>query len=674
MQVQQKDKLIRLEDEIDQEYLFENGGIRHIAYTRNFKKLVFGCEDGFLATLPVEAELYNDEEEEDDANQKELKVINTPLSELGKFHTKAINGIKELGETTQVITISDDHLFWIWEATSGSWLARENLGCKLTALEISEDGNKAFIGSEGGVVRIYDVSNRWMPRLVKVHRFSTTPIRRIVRSLDDRTVAVISDKWDEIWFFYASEKNEFQFMWYFKAKSNLVDICWNNKNKDLRLVGLTDNYLLVSLKVMVGGVENIREPLPDDIWFPLYSKVDKGCYALCCDQEIYVVGDDRFLKTYDLPNEDYNSIDWRKSANPPIEEFKSHGIYTTCFDFSKEADFMVSGGKDGALILRNRKKLNQFSEIKGHSVFTGGVKSLWFSKKRTVLYSAGGDGSFLCWSVGQAPNPLQPIEPADFFSSPDLSNIPQVENTSDASVKYYKDLLEEQFLDSEAPRRDEFRAYLTKELKSLQNKLYELLEDNKKAQEIEQLRRDEFVIDLKKKDVLENQGEKERDQIRKEGKRKELELECLRERVKNTTWDIMNTHTTACVSLDLKSFVYNYGIRERTKEEKKKLKQILHFRKIELREKISGLQTELDTILSQNSFSFKEEKYIMNRDQGAQFYEKDESAPEIAVIRSPVKKKIEVNEKNTEAGNTFLSLKLKRCEYFMIKIIIYSLV
>lgn len=60
----------------------------------------------------------------------------------------------------------------------------------------------------------------------------------------------------------------------------MVDICWNNKNKDLRLVGLTDNYLLVSLKVMVGGVENIREPIPDDICFPMYLKVDKGCYAL----------------------------------------------------------------------------------------------------------------------------------------------------------------------------------------------------------------------------------------------------------------------------------------------------------------------------------------------------------------------------------------------------------
>lgn len=69
-------------------------------------------------------------------------------------------------------------------------------------------------------------------------------------------------------------------MCYAKIKSAVQDICWNNKNKDIRLVGLTNNFLLFSIKVMVGGIENVREPLPDDISFPFYSKVDKGCYSL----------------------------------------------------------------------------------------------------------------------------------------------------------------------------------------------------------------------------------------------------------------------------------------------------------------------------------------------------------------------------------------------------------
>lgn len=469
------------------------------------------------------------------------------MIELGKFHTQGINGIRELGETTQVVTVSDDHLLCIWEATTGSCLYRENLNCKLTALEASSDGNKIFVGSEGGVVRIYDVSNRCLPRLVKMHRFFYTPVKKIVCSYDERIIAVNSDHSDEICFFYQAEKNEFQFMCYAKAKAKVNDICWSFKDRELRLLGLTENCILFSLRINVGEVENIREPLPDHVTFPLYTKVDLGSYALSSDPEsgdVYLVGDDRYLKKYEMPKQKYEELAFDKPPNPPLEEFKSHGIMTTCFGYSNEADFMATGGKDGILILRNRKKLNQFSEIKGHAVFNGGVRALCFSRKRTTLYTAGGDGAFLVWPVGAKPNPSQAIEPADFFSSPDLSNIPQVDNVDDEVVKYYKELLEEQFLESEIPRKEEFKAYLSKELRSLQTKLYDLIEDNKRAQEIEQLQRDEFVIDVKRKQRMEVEAEKEREVIRKEAKRKELEYECLRERIKNATWDTMNTHST----------------------------------------------------------------------------------------------------------------------------------
>jgi len=157
-QVLQKDKLTQLQEEILQTYDFENGKIKHMQYTKNLKKLIFGCEDGFLACLPLEAEIYNEEEEEDDEGSvKETKSISIPLSELGKFHTHKINGIKELGETTQVATIAEDNLLCIWEATTGSCLYRENMNCNLTSLEASKDGNKIFVGSEGGVVRVFDV-------------------------------------------------------------------------------------------------------------------------------------------------------------------------------------------------------------------------------------------------------------------------------------------------------------------------------------------------------------------------------------------------------------------------------------------------------------------------------------------------------------------------------------
>ena len=117
-----------------------------------------------------------------------------------------------------MVTVGDDNLLCIWEATTGSNLFRERLSCKLTSLEASADGNKIFVGSEGGVVRIYDVSNRCLPRLVKIHKLFHSTISKITISHDQRIVAVNSVESKEICFFYQSEKNEFQFMCFFEGK------------------------------------------------------------------------------------------------------------------------------------------------------------------------------------------------------------------------------------------------------------------------------------------------------------------------------------------------------------------------------------------------------------------------------------------------------------------------
>jgi hypothetical protein len=71
--------------------------------------------------LAVEAEIVNEDDEEDDQNlQKETKEILTPFVELGRFHTKKITGVKELGDTTQVVTVSEDLSLAVWEGTSGT--------------------------------------------------------------------------------------------------------------------------------------------------------------------------------------------------------------------------------------------------------------------------------------------------------------------------------------------------------------------------------------------------------------------------------------------------------------------------------------------------------------------------------------------------------------------------
>ena len=91
----------------------------YMKYSKSYKKILIGTQNGILAKLAVEAEKLDEEEEEDDGQkEKQKKVLDVPLEILGRFHTAPISGIRELDSSTQFITISEDHTMAIWEATN----------------------------------------------------------------------------------------------------------------------------------------------------------------------------------------------------------------------------------------------------------------------------------------------------------------------------------------------------------------------------------------------------------------------------------------------------------------------------------------------------------------------------------------------------------------------------
>lgn len=86
-----------------------------------------------------------------------------------------------------------------------------------------------------------------------------------------------------------------------------------------------------------------------------YRKVDPGSNVVVCNhitQEIFVTGKDKLLKRYDYPEEKIESIDFKKAPEDPIEEIPSHSIGTNVWAISENFQQVVTGGKDGAIILR----------------------------------------------------------------------------------------------------------------------------------------------------------------------------------------------------------------------------------------------------------------------------------------------------------------------------------
>lgn len=159
------------------------------------------------------------------------------------------------------------------------------------------------------------------------------------------------------------------------------------------------------------------------------------------------------LKKYDRPQEKYEKLKWRTAPADPIDEYPDHAIATTCWDMAEESNFLATGGRDGVIKLRNRQRIRAVDDVKAHAVFNGGVTALCYSNTRSVIYSGGGDGQFLVWNLGSNPNPAQPIEAEDGGSD----DIPNVKPVKDSQAIHFMKDLEEEFLKSEIPRKEEYR-------------------------------------------------------------------------------------------------------------------------------------------------------------------------------------------------------------------------
>jgi len=121
-------KRLTVLDEIGQEWNLgftigetgEHEVISHMHYSRSFKELVMGTTTGLFGRLEVEAEQLDEGEDEEGEGKKEeeKKILESQFIELGRYHTQPLCGIKELGDTTQLMTISTDHYMTLWEATT----------------------------------------------------------------------------------------------------------------------------------------------------------------------------------------------------------------------------------------------------------------------------------------------------------------------------------------------------------------------------------------------------------------------------------------------------------------------------------------------------------------------------------------------------------------------------
>lgn len=101
------------------------------------------------------------------------------------------------------------------------------------------------------------------------------------------------------------------------------------------------------------------------------------------------------------------------------------------------------------------------------------------------------------------------------------------------------------------------------------------------------------MIDIKRRDKIEVEGEEECEEIRGEAEKTVLRLELLRERVKQSTWDKMEAQSKAVKSIQSDTLIFNYPVRKREGKEQRIMGIVMNQRKIELKEKLKRIENNI---------------------------------------------------------------------------------
>lgn len=100
--------------------------------------------------------------------------------------------------------------------------------------------------------------------------------------------------------------------------------------------------------------------------------------------------------------------------------------------------------------------------------------------------------------------------------------------------------------------------------------------------------------------------------MKNEAQREIYKNEILYNKIKDKTWNQMETHLKALVGLTSNTIVFNYNIRKRTEEELRKLQLVLDLREMERKEKNDREQKNEKEVVDVDSFCKKPDTYIIN--------------------------------------------------------------
>ena len=272
-----------------------------------------------------------------------------------------------------------------------------------------------------------------------------------------------------------------------------------------------------------------------------------------------------------------------------LAEAHSHSIVKLCI--SASGDFMASGSSGGEVALW---KLDggKWKHVATKPSHMRSVSALSFSMDGTMLYSACCGGILVSHRVSGA---LKLSPDVEMMSASDHRD-KAAKATLHPGVFAYPNAggpiqeetcLHERYFQEEnevaAAKNAAVRDTYRKRVHALKSRLEGLLEHNERVIPLERLNRDEFVIDVEGKRLLEEESVSKANDLAEKIKSERTKHDIIASRIKKESWDRMIVKAQKLFALQSGVCVRNFPI-EGNRAEDRMIRKVVNLRKLELRE------------------------------------------------------------------------------------------
>jgi WD40 repeat protein len=496
--------------------------VSFIKYDPYYQKLIIGTQENSVHVIHIKGEIFvKDKEREDRIEVSDSQYDHFKYYEESKSHTARVIGVRELGKSSQIISVGVDKKIIFWELSDSTAKYVHHIEFEPTYFEVDSQGILLFIGSKEGVLRVFDISNRAAikERLLSQYKYDSLPIDKILISSLGKYALFFSKNSDMIYLISAdSSKHSYELIGYIQTEFPILDIALHEETNEIIVLvpKILLSYKITGKYNNAKNVAEIKSKKDEDIFknFQLECeirarKVDPDLHTILKSNEIstvWTVGTDKYFRLYDIPKDLYEVVreDKKKKVDDPISEIKAHNLEVTCGLMHNQ--LIITGSLDGSVQIR--KDRNIIKQLRTHSYINDGVYSIHYSPARHLLYVTGHDGNIIILTEDERFEfPMEPIHPTS-NSIEQLMNSEIVEMIPDDIVRNFKTILNGMHDERVYNYKKNAQSTIKSKVVEIRDTLNKYIAENDSLPEIERLSKEEMVIDINRVELEEIEDEK----------------------------------------------------------------------------------------------------------------------------------------------------------------------